>query len=94
MNSGAWWTTVHVVTKSQIQLKQPGRHTWHSPGKNTGVGCHFLLQWATVFSELFTLTHPSWVALHSIAHSFVELWKPFHHDKAVIHEGASQILML
>ena len=27
--------------------RQPTRllHPWHSPGKNTGVGCHFLLQW-------------------------------------------------
>ena len=32
-----------------------------------------------VLSELSTITHPSWVALHSLAHSFIEL------DKAVIH---------
>ena len=32
-----------------------------------------------VLSELSTLTCPSWVALHSMAHSFIEL------DKAVIH---------
>ena len=32
-----------------------------------------------VLSELSTKTHPSWVALHSIAHSFIEL------DKAVVH---------
>ena len=32
-----------------------------------------------VLSELSTVTHPSWVALHSIAHSFIEL------DKAVVH---------
>ena len=25
--------------------------TWDSPGKNTGVGCHFLLQWMKVKSE-------------------------------------------
>ena len=24
---------------------------WHSPGKNTGVGCHFLLQYVKVKSE-------------------------------------------
>ena len=30
-------------------------------------------------SDLFTMTRPSWVALHSIAHSFIEL------DKAVVH---------
>ena len=32
-----------------------------------------------VFSELYTMTHPSWVALHSMAHSFLEL------DKTVVH---------
>ena len=32
-----------------------------------------------VFLELSIMTHPSWVALHSIAHSFIEL------DKAVVH---------
>ena len=32
-----------------------------------------------VLSELSTMTHPSWVALHGMAHSFSEL------DKAVVH---------
>ena len=32
-----------------------------------------------VLSELSTMTHPSWVALHGIAHSFIEL------DKGVVH---------
>ena len=32
-----------------------------------------------VLSELSTMTHPSWVALHSMDHSFFEL------DKAVVH---------
>ena len=27
------------------------RHPWDSPGKNTGVGCHFLLQFRKVKSE-------------------------------------------
>ena len=40
-----------------------------------------------VLLELSTVTHPSWVALHGMSHSFIELHKPFHHDKAVIHEG-------
>ena len=26
-------------------------HPWDSPGKNTGVGCHFLLQWVKMKSE-------------------------------------------
>ena len=32
-----------------------------------------------ILSELSTMTHPSWVALHDIAHSFIEL------DNAVVH---------
>ena len=33
--------------------RQPTRlpHPWDSPGKNTGVGCHFLLQRMKVKSE-------------------------------------------
>ena len=40
------------------------RHPWDSPGKNTGVGCHFLLQCMKVKSEsgvaqsCLTLSHP------------------------------------
>ena len=35
------------------QRQQPTRllHPWASPGKNTGVGCHFLLQCIKVKSE-------------------------------------------
>ena len=29
-----------------------GSHPWDSPGKNTGVGCHFLLQCKKVKSEI------------------------------------------
>ena len=32
-----------------------------------------------ILSELSTMTHPSWMALHGMAHSFIEL------DKAVVH---------
>ena len=42
-----------------------------------------------VLSELSTVTRPSWVALHGMAHSFIELCKHFHHDKVVIHEGGT-----
>ena len=40
-----------------------------------------------IFSELSAMTSPSWVALPGMAHSFTELCKAFHHDKAVVHEG-------
>ena len=59
--------------------------SWGSHSKNTGVVCHSLLQW-TVLSELFTMTCLSWVAQHSLAHSFIELCKAPCHDKGVIHE--------
>ena len=69
---------------------------WVTPGKNTRVGCHFLLQGifptqgsnssSFCFSELFTMTHPSLVVLHGMAHSFNELCKVLHHDRAVIHD--------
>ena len=41
--------------------------------------CHSLLQGTMFLSELSTITHPSWVALQGMAHSFIEL------DKAVVH---------
>ena len=44
-----------------------------------------------ILSELFTMTHPSWVALHGMAHSFTELCKPLCHNKALIHEGYVQV---
>ena len=40
-----------------------------------------------ILSELSTVTWPSWVALHGLAHGFTELHKPLRCDKVVIHEG-------
>ena len=42
-----------------------------------------------ILLELSTMTRPSWVALHGMAHSFTELHKPNRHDKAMIHQDAS-----
>ena len=39
-----------VVSGSMRQPTRPP-HPWESPGKNTGVGCHFLLQCMKVKSE-------------------------------------------
>ena len=44
-----------------------------------------------ILSELSTMTHLSWVALHGMAHSFIELCKPLHHDKAVIRGGENTV---
>ena len=43
---------------------------------------------AHVLSELFTMTCPSWVDQHGMAHSFTELYSSLCHGKAVIHEEA------
>ena len=42
-----------VSNSAQLQRRQPTRllHTWDSPGKNTGVDCHFLPQCIKVKSE-------------------------------------------
>ena len=42
-------------------------------------GLPFPSPWDHILSELSTMTHPSWVALHGMARSFIEL------DKAVVH---------
>ena len=39
-----------------------------------------------VLSEFSTMSHPSWVGLHSMAYSFISLHKSLFHDKAMIHE--------
>ena len=51
---------------------------WGSQVTNTEVVCHSILQWTT-FCQNSTMTCLSWVALHKMAHSFIEL------DKAVVH---------
>ena len=40
-----------------------------------------------VLSELSTMTHLFWVALHGMAHRFTKLHSPLHHGKAMIYEG-------
>ena len=53
--------------------------SWDSQSKNAEVVCPSLLQWTTFLSELFTVTHPLWVALNDMAHSFIELHKAMIH---------------
>ena len=59
------------------------RCPWDSPGKNTGVGCHFLLQCMIVKSEVKSLSHvlllvTPWTAAHqappSMGFSRQEYW--------------------
>ena len=77
--------------------------SWGTLGKNTGIlfmGYSWQEYWGglpfsppvdCVLSELFTMTRPSWVALHSMAHNFIELCKHLHHNKAMIHEGVTKL---
>ena len=54
IQSAAAATAASVVSDSvRPHRQQPTRlpHPWDSPGKNTGVGCHFLLQCIKVKSE-------------------------------------------
>ena len=44
-----------------------------------------------ILSKVFTMTHPSWVALNGMAHSFFELHKLLLQDKVVIYEWGIQI---
>ena len=47
------WSRSVVSDSSRPHRLQPTRlpHPWDSPGKNTGVGCHFLLQYMKVKRE-------------------------------------------
>jgi len=47
------WVTSVVSDSVWPHRRQPSRlcHPWDSPGKNTGVGCHFLLQCTKVKRE-------------------------------------------
>ena len=47
------WSRSVMSNSVRPHRRQPTRlsHPWHYPGKNTGVGCHFLLQCMKVKSE-------------------------------------------
>lgn len=46
-----------------------------------------------VLSEHFTMTGPSWVALHGVAHIFIVLCKPLHHGKGNIFSWIPLLLL-
>ena len=66
MDGGAWSVVSNPVRPHR---RQPTRlpHPWDSPGKNTGVGCHFLLQCMKVksLSRVQLLVTP-WTAAYQI----------------------------
>ena len=74
---------------------------WDSPGKNTGVGCHFLLQCMTVKSESEvaqlcpTLSHPMDCSLpgssfHGIFQARVLEWGAMSFSNACMHAKSLQ----
>ena len=80
MDREAWHTVVHGVAKIWTQLSDWSKLKWlmdysppgscvhgDSPGKNTGVGCHFLLQ------GIFPTQEPNEVSCNSCLHSWILL---------------------
>ena len=53
--------------------------SWGFQSKNTEVLFHFPSPMNHILPEFSTMSNPSWVALHGMSHSFIEV------DKAVIH---------
>ena len=100
------WSCSPLFSSSILVTSQPGEfvfqccifllfHTVHGVhGQEYWSGLLFPSPVDHVLSELFTMTHPSWVALHSMAHSSIELYKPLHHDKAVIQEGEKEGILV
>ena len=64
-----FWSGAHLLVSYLFAFSHC---SWLFPGKNTGMGFHHLHHLHHVLSELFTVTCPSWVALHSMVHSFIE----------------------
>ena len=74
----AYWTPTNLVSSSFSVISFAFSYcSWGSQGKNAEVVCHSLLRWTTFCQK--SPPWPSWVALHGLAHCFIEL------DKAVIH---------
>ena len=80
------------ISSSVIFLPFHTVHGVFSRGKN-GRALPFPPPVNCILLELFTITHPSWVALYSMAHSFIDLHKPLHQDKVVTHERAYGIIL-
>ena len=95
MDREAWCAEVHRVTKSQIWLSDWNELNWICVNTVHGFSQEY---WSGLPSpppvdyilwELFTMTCPSWLALHHMTHRFTELLCSFlRHDKSVIHEGS------
>ena len=86
----SFWSYFSIISSSILGTYQPGEFLFQYPIILTFYTVHGvlkarILKWFAfssqvedVLSELSTMTHPSWVALHGMVHGFTEL------DKAVI----------
>ena len=87
----------------QPHRRQPTRlpHPWDSPGRNTGVGCHFLLQCMKVKSErevtqsCLTLSNPMdcslpGSAVHRILQTRILEWVAISFSNACMHAKSLQ----
>ena len=86
------------------QRRQPTRlpRLWDSPGKNTGVGCHFLLQCMKVKSAVAQLCptlsnpmdcSPPGSSVHGIFQARVLDWGAIAFSKALIHSWNQRLEM-
>ena len=81
-----------LSSESALRIRWPKYWSFSlSPSNEYLELIYFRIDWfdllaVHILSEISTMNCPSWMALNSMAHSFLELCKPFHQDKAVIHE--------
>ena len=89
-DGAAWWAAIYGVASVVSDSVWPHRrqpirllHPWDSPGKNTGVGCNFLLQCMKVKVKVKSLSRvqllvTSWTAAYqaplSMGFSRQEYW--------------------
>ena len=67
-------------SRGSLEIKERSKYgSLDFQGKNAEVACQFPSPVGHILSELSTKTHPSWVSLHSMALSFIELSKAWIH---------------
>ena len=89
----AWCIAVHWVAKRWTQLSNWTTATGYFPGILQRRALELVASSPPgdcVLSELFTVARLSGVALHGMAHSFLELLNSLCHDEAVTHGDAVQ----
>ena len=91
--------SVRPHRRQPIRLPRP----WDSPGKNTGMGCHFLLQCMKVKMKVKLLSHvrlleTSWTAAHqappSMGFSRQEYWSGLPLPSPVIWDIINSIFLI